>query len=158
MEANRRYVSGRGLTYTQFSTKFVYDSDNRVWRPRKKGQSVGRLTFVPPSTRELYYMRLLLNVRVGCTSFEDIRTVDGHVFNTYRETCGALGLLADDREFIDAINETAVLCSGSYVRKTFAKLLLGSSLSDPLNVWEKTWETLADGILFDRQHLLNNPG
>jgi hypothetical protein len=28
----------------------------------------------------------------------------------------ALGLLSDDREFIDAINEIVVLCFGSYVR------------------------------------------
>lgn len=158
MEANKRYTLGRDLTYTKFPTMFVYDSDDRVWNPRKKGQSVGRLTFVPHSTRELYYMRLLLNVQVGCTSFEDIRTVDGHVFDTYREACGALGLLADDREFIDALAELALMCSGSYVRKTFANLLLCFSLSDPLNVWEQTWEILADGILYDRRRLLNSHG
>jgi hypothetical protein len=89
MKANKRYVAGRSLTYTKFPTKFVYEPDNRRWKPRQKGQSVGRLTFVPPSTRELYYMRLLLNVQVGCTSFEDVRTVDGHVYDTYREACGA---------------------------------------------------------------------
>ena len=158
MEANRIYASGRLLTYTQFPSSFVYDSNNRVWNPRKKGQSVGRLTFVPQCTRELYYMRLLLNVQVGCTSFEDIRTVDGHVFDSYREACGALGLLADDREFIDALIEQGVVCSGASVRKTFANLLLCCSLGDPLNVWEQTWEIISDGILYERLRLLHIPG
>jgi hypothetical protein len=92
------------------------------------------LTFVPQSTRELYYTRLLLNVQVGCTSFEDIRTVDGQVFDSYREACGALGLLANDREFIDAIAEMDLICSESYVRRMFARLLLCCSLTDPRNV------------------------
>ncbi|GAU29157.1 hypothetical protein TSUD_275760 [Trifolium subterraneum] len=49
---------------------------------------------------------------VGCTSFEDIRTVKEHVYDTYREACGALQLLPDDRQFLDAIDELSVLGSG----------------------------------------------
>ncbi|MCH79500.1 ATP-dependent DNA helicase PIF1 [Trifolium medium] len=156
-EANRRYSAGRCLTYIQFPSKFVYDSDNRRWYPRKQGESIGRLSFIPPSNRELYYMRLLLNVQVGCKSFEDIRTVDNHVYDTYREACGELQLLADDREFIDAIDELSILGSGYYLRKVFAVLLLASSMSDPLKVWLLKWEILADGILYSRRRTLNNP-
>lgn len=54
-------------------------------------------------------MRLLLNVKVGCTSYADIQIVDGCVFDTFHEACGALGLFADDRELIDVIKEVYVL-------------------------------------------------
>jgi hypothetical protein len=158
MEANKKYALGRTLTYTQFPTKFTYNSDKRRWSPRKKSQSIGRLTFIPNSNRELFYMRLLLNYQVGCTSFEDIRTVEGHTYDTYREACGARHLLADDREFLDAIDELSILGSGYSLRKVFAMLLLGSSMSDPLNVWEKKWEILADGILYAKKRSLKNPG
>ncbi|MCH79877.1 helicase-like protein, partial [Trifolium medium] len=77
MEANKRYPLGRSLTYTQFPSLFVYDSDARRWHPRKKQQSIGRLTFIPISN-----------------------------------PCGALRLLADDREFLDAIDELSILGSG----------------------------------------------
>ncbi|GAU39042.1 hypothetical protein TSUD_59980 [Trifolium subterraneum] len=157
MEANRKYLFARDLTYMQFPSKFVYDSDDRMWRPRKRGQSVGRLTFVAPSTRDLYYLRLLLNVQTGCTSYEDIRTVKGHLYDSFREACAALHLLRDDAEFINAIDDISVLGSGTYIRKVFAILLLAGTMSDPLNVWEKRWETLADGILYDRRRALNNP-
>jgi hypothetical protein len=40
----------------------------------------------------------------------------------------------------------------------FASLLMSNSMSDPLNVWEQLWETLSDGILYQRRRLLNNPG
>ena len=158
MDSNKESEIGRSLTYPQYPSLFVFNDRNRTWKPRQRGISVGRLAFVPPSNRELYYLRLLLNVQVGCTSFEDIRTVEGIVFDTYREACGALGLLVDDRQFIDAINEVAADSSGCSVRKIFANLLLCSSLADPLRAWELTWESLADGILYDRRRTLNLPG
>jgi hypothetical protein len=158
MEANKEFSCGRSLTYTQFPSMFVYNERRRSWHPRQRGVSVGRLTFVPPSNREIYYMRLLLNVQVGCTSFEDIRTVDGYVHGTYREACAALGLLSDDRQFIDAINEVANLSSGNSVRMLFANFLVCSSLADPFRVWQLTWESLADGILYERRRTLGLPG
>jgi len=107
---------------------FVFNDRNRTWQPRQRGIYVGRLIFVPPSNRELYYLRLHLNVQVGCTSFEDIHMVEGVVFETYREVCCALSLLADDCQFIDAINKVTADTSGCSVRKIFANLLLCSSL------------------------------
>lgn len=103
-------------------------------------------------------MRLLLNRQIGCTSFEDIRTVDGHVYNSYREACAALGLLANDRQFIDLISEIVVVGSGSSIRKVFTSLLLTSCMSDPLNVWNQTWHILSEGILYERRRTLNSPG
>jgi hypothetical protein len=136
MEANKKYTSGHTLTYMKFPSRFVYDSDSHCWLPREKIQAVGRLTFIPMSNRELFYMRLLLNYQVGCTSFEDIRTVKNHVHDTYHETCGVLSLLADDREFLEAIDEISFVGSGYYLRKVFTILLLSSSMSNPLKVWE----------------------
>ncbi|XP_025703767.1 uncharacterized protein [Arachis hypogaea] len=69
MMANRTYVEGRTLTYVEFPSKFVYDLQSRQWKPRRRGFSIGRLSFVHPSTGELFYMRMLLNVQRGCTSF-----------------------------------------------------------------------------------------
>jgi hypothetical protein len=158
MEANKRYRHGRHLTYSQYPSIFTYDSDGRFWKPRKRGGSIGRLTYIPHGNRDLYYLRLLLNVQVGCTSFEDVRTVNGHVYESFREACAALKLLDDDCEFINSINGVAVFGSGNTLRKMFASLLMSNSMSDPLNVWEQLWETLSDGILYQRRRLLNNPG
>jgi hypothetical protein len=37
-------------------------------------------------------------------------------------------------------------------------LLLASSMSDPLRVWELKWEILADGILYYKRQVLHKPG
>ncbi|PNY08839.1 ATP-dependent DNA helicase PIF1 [Trifolium pratense] len=83
MEANKIYPLGRSLTYSQFASLFVYDYDARRWHPRKKQQSIGRLTFIPISNR--------------------------------------------------------------------------STMSDPLSVFEKKWEIIADGILYSKRRALQNP-
>jgi hypothetical protein len=158
MDANKTYHHGRHLTYSQYPSMFTYDSDGRFWRPRKRGGSVGRLTFVPHGNRDLFYLRLLLNVQVGCTSFEDVKTVKGRTYDSFREACGALKLLDDDREFVNSITEVAVLGSGFSIRKMFANLLMSNSMSDPLKVLEQLWETLCDGILYTRRKILKNPG
>jgi hypothetical protein len=158
MESNVRYPHGRHLTYGQYPLLFSFDKDGCFWKPRQRGGSVGRLTFIPHSNRDLFYLRLLLNVQAGCTSYKDLKTVHGCVYDTYREACGALRLLEDDREFIDSILEVAFLGSGVSLRQMFAKLLMSNSMSDPLNVWNQLSDTLADGILFKKRRELQNPG
>ncbi|RYR66688.1 hypothetical protein Ahy_A03g012743 [Arachis hypogaea] len=61
---------------------------------------------------EIFYMRLLLNVQRDCRSFESIRTVDGVLYDSFKDAYNALGLLIDDPELINAIKETAELSSG----------------------------------------------
>jgi hypothetical protein len=48
---------------------------------------------------------MLLNVVRGCTSFEDIRILNGIVYTSYKAACEALGFLDDEKEWLDCINE-----------------------------------------------------
>ncbi|XP_057452414.1 uncharacterized protein LOC130744237 [Lotus japonicus] len=68
-----------------------------------------------------------------------------------------MGLLKDDREFIDAIHNVATLSSGAIVRNLFVSYLLGNTLSNPLNVWNKTWLELADEIQYDLRKTHHKP-
>jgi hypothetical protein len=158
MEANKEYPEGRHLTYSQYPSMFTYDTDGRFWKPRQRGGSVGRLTFIPQSNQDIFYLRLLLNVQAGCTSYEDLKTVHGRVYDSFREACVALKLLEDDLEFINAIKEVSELGSGISLRKMFAKLLMSNSMSNPLHVWNEVSEILVDGILYQKRRILNNPG
>ena len=48
---------------------------------------------------------MMLTISKGPTSFEDIRIVGGKLYPTFRDACFAMGLLQDDREYIEAIKE-----------------------------------------------------
>nr|KAJ0214502.1 hypothetical protein LSAT_V11C400174020 [Lactuca sativa] len=107
LECNKIYKQARDLTYVEFPTKFVWKANSRNWEPREVGFSIGRIHAVSPKLGEAYFLRILLNKVRGPTSFEDIRTVNREICPTFRDACYALGLLDDDKEYIEAIKEAS---------------------------------------------------
>jgi len=156
-EANRNYIEAKDLTYGEFPTKFVWMAKEKEWKPRKKGYNIGIITYIPPGSREIYYMRIVLTIQKGCVNYESIRTIDGQMYETFQEACYALGLLTDDKEFIDAIKEASEIASGYQLRRLFVTLLGTNTMSKPDVVWNSTWSVLCDGILYQKRKDLNCP-
>lgn len=100
----------------------------------------------------------MLNNVKGPTSYEDIRTVSNVLYSTFREACFQLGLLGDDKEYIEAIKEASLWGTGFYLRKLFVMMLLSGSTNRPDNVWKKTWQWLSDGILYEQRKISNLRG
>ncbi|XP_076903118.1 uncharacterized protein LOC143558087 [Bidens hawaiensis] len=159
MEANRNYEHARRLSYAEFPTQFVWKKTSPPkWVERQSGFAIGRIHVVPTSFDEAYYLRILLNKVKGPKCFEDIRTVDGFVCDPFRDACYRRGLLDDDKEYIEAIEEASHTANGYYLRNLFAKMLITSSLSRPGYVWDNTWQFLVDEILYHQQKKHKNPG
>ncbi|KAK9073129.1 hypothetical protein SSX86_007452 [Deinandra increscens subsp. villosa] len=158
MECNKEYEEARALSYVEFPTKFVWMSSSRCWKPRKQGFQIGQIHSVSPKLGELYFIRVLLNKVKGPTSFEDIRTVNGVLHPTFRDACYTMGLLDDDKEYIEAIEEASFHGTGYYLRNLFVTMLLSDTLFRPDHVWENTWNFLSDGILHQQRLLLKRPG
>jgi len=102
-------------------------------------------------------MRILLTKQKGCIDHDSIKTINGKTFSTYQEACQELGLLADDKEFIDAIKEASHLGYGNQLRRLFVALLIMNTMSKPNVVWDANWTLLADGILYQKRKDLNIP-
>jgi len=158
MECNKTFPEAKKLTYAQFVSKFVYVKKDRRWKPRKQGNTIGRLIWVPPSTGELFYLRRMLTVVKGPCCYADIRTIDNVIYPTFKEACFASGFLADDLEYIQAIKEAKDWGSGHFLRKLFMTILLSNSVNKPEDVWNKTWEYLADGILYNERKMAGKSG
>ncbi|XP_019153834.1 PREDICTED: uncharacterized protein LOC109150379 [Ipomoea nil] len=147
--ANQNFKEASLLTYIEMPTKFVWKKDIREWHPRKTNRtSIGRIFYVPPASGEIYYLRCLLNIVRGPKSFKDIRTINGVEYLTFRDACYAHGLLDDDKEYIDAINEASYWSTAHSLRKLFVVLLTSSSIIRPENVWNQVWQHLCE----DAQH------
>lgn len=101
---------------------------------------------------------MMLTIAKGPTSYEDIRTVANVQHPTFRDACFAMGLLEDDREYIEAIKEAEDWGSGFLLRKLFVTMLISGSINRPEHVWKKTWQWLSDGILYAQRNLANNQG
>jgi hypothetical protein len=158
LEANKKYSEARTLTYGQFVSKFVYVKKTRLWKPRKRGYTIGRLIWVPPTTGELYYLRMMLTVMKGPTCYDDIRKIGDTQYFSFRDACFAMGFLGDDKEYILAIKESKDWSSGYFLRKLFVIMLLASTMERPRHVWDETKQWLSDGILHAQRIIANNRG
>lgn len=101
-------------------------------------------------------MRILLTTQKGCTDYDSIKIVNDTTYSTFQEACYVLGLLDNDKEFIDAIIEASELASGSQLRRLFVTLLVMKTMSQPEVVWNATWQLLSDGIVYEKKENLQS--
>jgi hypothetical protein len=79
---------------------------------RKQGFAIGRMYYAHSTSGECYYLRMLLNCVKGATSYEHLRAVDGTVHDTFKDACIVMGLLADNNEWHQALEEAGVWALG----------------------------------------------
>ncbi|WOH08718.1 hypothetical protein DCAR_0728165 [Daucus carota subsp. sativus] len=154
---NREDPAARDLTFVEFPEKYFWDNTGKIWQRRKKKMCViGRMVYVHPTAGERFYLRMLLNIVKGATSFEDVRTVNGVVYNTYKEACFHHGLLECDDEWHTAITDASTHQTGAQLRELFVTLLLFCDISDVRALWDKHWKSFSDDIEHrQRKHFPN---
>lgn len=81
----------------------------------------------------------------GPTCYLDILTINDIVYTSYKDACFSLGLLDDDREYINAIIEAINRASGGYLKTLFVTMIVSESLIKPEVVWEDTKHLLTEG-------------
>ncbi|CAJ0761863.1 8612_t:CDS:2, partial [Entrophospora sp. SA101] len=120
-QANTLYPEARELTYGNFPTQWVYNRQTNKWSPRQL---------------------------CGATSFENLRIVNGVLYNTFKEACAILGLLQNGEEWDQCLAKAAQVQTGSQLRNLFATLLLFCDPVRPENLWEKYFYALSDDMRF----------
>ena len=118
--------------YQEFPQFYTWNKSKKTWSPRKRGFALGCIYYAPPKSGERFYLRLLLTTVRGPTSFENIRTVDGEVKNTFKDACNALGLLESDGEWNECLRSAAIIQTGTQLRQLFVMILKESSPVEPL--------------------------
>ncbi|GJY61090.1 DNA helicase [Tanacetum coccineum] len=123
---NNENTDGRHLTYLDFPSEFVWYTNSKRWQRRqvKTKKSLGRRTYVHLSSGDLLYFWMLLCHRKGCKSPVEVRTVNGQILPTYRAACEALGLLADDKEWDIALEESTFSATSKELRILFSQILI----------------------------------
>ncbi|XP_073505192.1 uncharacterized protein [Phyllobates terribilis] len=131
----------------------AFQMDRKTLEQRKRGldiegypgvkatDTLGRVYTVHPSNAECFYLRMLLHVVKGPTSFSDLKTVGGHVCETFREACQRKGLLKNDGHWDMTLSEAAASQTPKRLRHLFAIILTTCSISNPLEIWTKLDKT-----------------
>ncbi|XP_074355904.1 uncharacterized protein LOC141695565 [Apium graveolens] len=154
--ANSEFPQARNFTYSDFSTHFTWIKKTAKWKLCQRGDVVERLAKVHATTGELLYLRMLLLRCKGALSFTRLRTIDGTTYDTFKEACGALGLLNNDKQWHDALEENAFSAMPTQIRAMFVNILENCYVSDLLALWEKHWPTLLEDVLYMRRRISYN--
>ncbi|KAE8738376.1 hypothetical protein FOCC_FOCC016145, partial [Frankliniella occidentalis] len=112
----RRPASGRVQVYE-------YADGRHFVTPRQRGQLVSRLFWVSPKMGEQYYLRMLL-MRFACRGYRDLLLKGGPECTTFQEACQAQGLLDDEREYIEAMQEAATFMTAVRLRSLFVTMCI----------------------------------
>ncbi|XP_019086315.1 PREDICTED: uncharacterized protein LOC104720511 [Camelina sativa] len=146
MKMNETDPFARTLTYAQFPLWYVWNTTPKTWTRRKQGHTIGRIVNIHPTVGELYYLRLLLGAVTGPTSYDDILTVDGIIYDDFKGACLARGMLDGDKGWVEALEETRQWGFPCQLRSLFVTLLIYSYVSSPLNLWNHSWLYMAEDI------------
>ena len=83
------------------------------WNLRKTvTKAIERLYMVQPFEGERYYLQTLLTHVKGATSFDDLKSINGHSCRSFKEVCIYLDLLQDDAEWDACLREANQLQTG----------------------------------------------
>jgi hypothetical protein len=75
---------------------------------------------------------MLLNTIRGATSWEDLLTINGHVCHSFKEACREKGLLEDDAEWSQVLEEATHWVTGAALHDMFASMLMFCEVTDPV--------------------------
>ncbi|UYV62945.1 hypothetical protein LAZ67_2002573 [Cordylochernes scorpioides] len=155
----------RTLLYPDVPQYYTWNSSAHEWRRRvqgrlvegrpgvKRSDTIGRVYAVHVSNFECFCLRMLLHNIKGLTSFAYLKIVNGSQYETFRETCAALGLLENDNHWVVTMDK-AVLCQApTRVRHLFAILISTCTISNPQQLWITYRDEMASDILHRYQLL-----
>lgn len=110
---------------------------------------IGRIPVINFNARqsELFFLRVLLYHKAGATGYVDLRTVDGEVQPTFQEACKKMGLLADECEVDQVMEEAALVKFGAQLRALLATILVFIRPANPLHFWEQHKHSLCEDLM-----------
>jgi hypothetical protein len=124
---------------------------------RKRGFAIGRMYYTYSTSGEHYYLRMLLNYVKGATSYEHLRIVDGTEHNTFKDAGIVMGLLVDNNEWHQTLEEADLWALGRQLRDMFASMLMFCEVTNPIQLWVAHWESLSDDIKAMTRHKRDDP-
>ncbi|XP_065321170.1 uncharacterized protein LOC135928643 [Gordionus sp. m RMFG-2023] len=118
-ELNKNDVNARQYLYVTIPYHYTFSANK--WKLRQRQNNIiSRMYTVDPKSGERFFLRLLLLHVVGATSFEYLRTVNGVLYNTFKEAAFKRNLLVDDKKWEAFMEEASTFLMPIQLRQSFA--------------------------------------
>ncbi|KMQ89177.1 hypothetical protein RF55_11214 [Lasius niger] len=121
-----------------------------MWKPRQKGgdKIILRLYTVSIKDTERFYLRLLLLHVAGAKRFENLRTVNGVLYETFKDEAIAKNLVEADDLWAKTLEEATESHMPAQPRELFAYICI---FGTPTNV-PTLWNRYKDYMIEDFVH------
>lgn len=128
----------KSIYYESIPEYYTFNK-KRGWRRRKSpdGKTIGRLISVSPNNQELFHLKLILLRVKGATSFLDLRTYDGTIYDNFRDTAVAMGLIYNSKELFVVFQDACDHMMPRYLRDFFSIYLIAEKPTLAKEIWEK---------------------
>ena len=147
---NREERAARKILYREFPEHYRWIAGKKVWQGRKQASSqIGQIVYANPAEGERYFLRVLLNHVRGATSFEDLRTMAGVTYSTFREAYEKRGLIETDRSIDDCLTEATTFQMPCALRRLFATILVFGEATNIRGLWDKHKDALGEDFSQD---------
>ncbi|KHJ34368.1 putative transcriptional factor b3 [Erysiphe necator] len=100
-----------------------------------------------PSQGEHFFLRLLLTVKRGARSYRDLYTINGVEHSSPSAACQALGLISDESEWVEFINQIKDTATAHSLRRTLASIIVNSSITSAQSLWDRFKDNFTDDCL-----------
>lgn len=143
--------SARQFTYTEIPMHFTWVDGNKKWKKRLRGgdKIISRMFVVSPRDKELFHLRLLLLHVCGAQSFQDVRTYNGVVYDTFAEACHSRGIASNDNEWRECLNEAKQFNTPKQLRHLFSIICALNVPANVLALWDEFKTYLSEDFLRD---------
>lgn len=108
---------------------------------------IGRIFFVHSTNMKLFCLRMVLLRVTKAISFEDLRTFNNAIYQTFKQLASAMRLLDADREWIQTLEEACQFMMPSVLRDFFVNILAQCNPSNLFLLWKKFKDQMCDDLL-----------
>ena len=149
--------------YPDFPERYRYDKTKKEWKPRQRfaaEPTIGRVYGVHPNAGEAFYLRMLLYHVPACDlalsdassaecaadqfTSEAFKYAAGKKHETYQAACAARGLLQDDREWYEVLEDASETKMPKAIRELYAYILIFNSPQDAVALFDMFCEHMAE--------------
>jgi hypothetical protein len=139
--------------YREFPKHYRWIKGRKLWQIRKQASGqIERIVYANTGERERYFLRVLLNHVRGATSYEDLRTVVGVTYSTFREACEKRGLIETDQSINDCLTEATTFQMSCALRRLFATILVFCEATDIHGLRDKHEDALGEDFSRDNSN------
>ena len=161
-EANVLLEGAAEVHYRHFPVHFVWVAKDKRWKLRERVNvqiptQIGRMISIHPNQGEKFFLRMMLVSRCGATSFEDLRTVDNVIHTTYKSACIAAGLLEDDSQWLECLQEASLTKMPGGIRDLFVVIIYACQPADPGNLFHQFKDFMMEDYVHRRTTNGMNP-